>query len=34
MLLCVVVSAMGFLAAFLAPGVAPSRRKRPGLPAA
>ena len=34
MLLCVVVSAMGFLAAFLAPGAAPSRRKRPDLPAA
>ena len=34
MLLCVVVSAMGFLAAFLAPSGAPHRRKRPGLPAA
>lgn len=34
MLLCVVVSAMGFLAALLAPGGAPRRRKGPGSTAA
>ncbi len=33
MLLCVVVSAMGFLAAFLTPGGAPRRRKSPALAA-
>jgi hypothetical protein len=33
MLLCAVVSAMGFLAAFLTPGGAPRRRKSPALAA-